>query len=156
MLGILNTEEIEVLLKFQVVGRLGCHADGMTYVVPISYAYDGKFIYGRTIEGMKTKMMRKNPKICFEVDEMKDMANWKSVIAWGEFEELENTDDRNRALEVLMNRKLPLVSSETTHLSKHWPFPEQDASSIDGIVYRIRVTHKTGRFETNLDSAYFS
>jgi nitroimidazol reductase NimA-like FMN-containing flavoprotein (pyridoxamine 5'-phosphate oxidase superfamily) len=156
MLGKLKENQIEDLLKYQVVGRLGCHSDGMTYIVPISYAYDGEYIYGRTTEGMKTSMMRKNPNVCFEVDEMKDMANWKSVIAWGEFEELENEEQRNKALKILMDRELPLVSSETTHLSSHWPFPEKDISTISGVVYRIRLTEKTGRFENNGSSFSFT
>jgi hypothetical protein len=98
---------------------------------------------------MKINMMRKNPRVCFEVDEMKDMANWKSVITWGTFEELNEKTDRNKALVNLINRVLPLVSSETVHLSAHWPFIEDDVSTIKGIVFRIRLEQKTGRFEHN-------
>ncbi len=39
MFGELNPEEIEQLLSAQLVGRIGCHADGTTYVVPVSYGY---------------------------------------------------------------------------------------------------------------------
>ncbi|MGZ5191641.1 MAG: pyridoxamine 5'-phosphate oxidase family protein [Flavisolibacter sp.] len=148
MLGILESSEIEKVLNSQIVGRIGCHADGITYIVPISYGYDGVYIYGRSLEGMKTSIMRKNPQICFEVDDMKDMANWKSVITWGVFEELDEVTERDNALKILVNRVLPLVSSETTHLSQHWPFPDQDLNNISGIVFRIRLTEKTGRFES--------
>src|SRR5438876_5549045 len=103
MLGKLNDTEIEEILKHQVVGRIGCHSDGVTYVVPVSYAYDGKDIYMHTYEGMKLKMMRKNPHVCFEADTMKDMANWQSVIAWGEFEEITEPAERNKALQILLN-----------------------------------------------------
>ena len=82
MLGSLDSKQIEEVLAHQVVGRIGCSAEGITYVVPISYAYDGEYIYGHTLDGMKISMMRKNPAVCFEVEEMKDMANWKSVISW--------------------------------------------------------------------------
>ena len=44
MFGTLNTEEIETLLHNQIIGRIGCQFDNTTYVVPISYAYDGEFI----------------------------------------------------------------------------------------------------------------
>ena len=40
MLGSLSSKEIEDLLEAEVVARLGCHADGRTYVVPVSYTYD--------------------------------------------------------------------------------------------------------------------
>jgi len=41
MLGKLTMAEIEEVIKHQIVGRIGCHANGMTYRVPVSYAYDG-------------------------------------------------------------------------------------------------------------------
>lgn len=149
MLGILDNKQIEEVLTDQLVGRIGCHADDTTYVVPISYAYDGTYIFGHASDGMKISMMRKNPNVCFQVDDMKDMANWKSVVAWGEFEELHENVERSKSLQTLVDRNLPLISSETTHLSPHWPFPVRDFNTIKGIVFRIRVTKKTGRFENN-------
>lgn len=146
-MGILTVAEIEEVLRGQIVGRVGCHADDKTYIVPISYAYDGQYIYGHTKEGMKISMMRKNPKLCFQTDHFDNMANWKSVIAWGEFEELAGAAERRQALEKLVLRILPILSSETVHLYPHWPFPPQDIDNIKGIVYRIRLTEKTGRFE---------
>src|ERR1700682_700625 len=88
MFGKLNTGEIDKLISRQLVGRIGCHADGITYVVPVSYAYDGTYIYAYAFKGMKIDMMRKNPKVCFQADNTKNLANWQSVICWGEFEEL--------------------------------------------------------------------
>jgi len=36
MLGALNEDQIETLLRELPVGRIGCHADGITYVVPVN------------------------------------------------------------------------------------------------------------------------
>ena len=149
MFGQLQPEEIEKLISSQVVGRIGCHADGQTYIVPISYAYDGVYIYGFTQEGMKVRMMRKNPRVCFEIDNLKTMANWQSVIAWGEFEELKDGADRQQALLKLHERILPIIASATTRISPEWPFAPNDINSIKGVVYRVRLTEKTGRFENN-------
>jgi hypothetical protein len=149
MFGTLDNNEIEALLSNQVIGHLACHADNRTYVVPISYAYDGMYVYAHTWEGMKMDIMRKNRQVCFEVEDLKDMANWKTVIAWGEFEELKEIKERNKALHILMNRILPLISSETTHLSDQWPFPPDNISDIKGIVFRVFLKEKTGRFENN-------
>ncbi|MEO8404609.1 MAG: pyridoxamine 5'-phosphate oxidase family protein [Chitinophagaceae bacterium] len=146
MFGKLTTNEVEGLIHEQFIGRVGCHADDTTYVVPISYAYDGEYIYGHTLEGMKINIMRKNPKICFEVDSTTNLSNWQSVIAWGEFEELGAGFERNEALRKLEARKLPMLKSETMKLTPEWPFPS-DVSEIDGIVFRIRLGEKTGRFE---------
>ena len=148
MIGILNPEEIEDVLSQQFLGRLGCYADDMVYIVPISYVYDGKYVYLHTREGLKVEMMRKNQKVCFETEIMINMANWKSVIAWGNSEEVSDKSDRDRALNMLLNRILPIISSETTHLSPQWPFPPDNLDSIKGIVYRIELERKTGRFET--------
>ncbi|MDP4151424.1 MAG: pyridoxamine 5'-phosphate oxidase family protein [Bacteroidota bacterium] len=149
MMGQLNTSEMEELLAGQVVGRIGCHYDGKTYVVPISYAYDGQYIYCHAQPGMKVDMMRKNPKICFEVDQMRNMANWQSVISWGEFEELTDKALRNEALQKLAGRILPLVASETVKLSPDWPFATNDLAKVGGVVFRVRLEGKTGRFENN-------
>ena len=87
MVGKLSESEIEDVLAGNILGRIGCHADGLTYVVPVSYAYDGKYIYIRTQDGMKVDILRKNPRLCFQVDEMKIMGNWKSGIGQGCSEE---------------------------------------------------------------------
>jgi nitroimidazol reductase NimA-like FMN-containing flavoprotein (pyridoxamine 5'-phosphate oxidase superfamily) len=149
MMGQLNNQEIEKLLSSQVVGRIGCHSEGLTYVVPISYAYDGQCVYCHTHEGMKVNMMRKNSRICFEVDHMRNMANWQSVIGWGEFEELTDKEQRNKALEKLAGRILRLVAGESVLLSTDWPFAPNDLGKVTGVVFRIRLREKTGRFENN-------
>jgi len=149
MIGTLNIEEIEEVLYQNFVGRIGCHANGRTYIIPLSYAYDSGYIYVRSFGGLKIDIMRQNASICFEVDNMIDMSNWKSVIAWGEFEELTNNEERNKALRILMERKLPALSSKMVKLSKAWPFYEEDNDDIPGIVFRVLLVEKTGRFELN-------
>ena len=54
----LTAAEIDELLREQVVGRIGCHADGLTYVVPVIYAYDGQCVHVASIEGQKVRLMR--------------------------------------------------------------------------------------------------
>ena len=147
MFDTLSNKQIIDVISGSVIGRLGCHADGKTYVVPISYAYDGDYIYGRTFEGMKLSMMRKNPHVCFQVDTMKDMADWESVIIWGKFEELTEEEEKQEALRILMNRRLPLISSETVKLSPEWPFNISSDAKVGGILFKIDITEKTGRYE---------
>ena len=156
MLGKLNAIEIDQLLRCQLVGRIGCHAGGLTYVVPVSYAYDGDFVYVHTYNGMKIDMMRQNPKVCFQVDDTKKLANWKSVISWGEFEELTDTRAKKEALQKLQAREFPILSSETMHISKEWPFTEDNDVELPGIFFRIRLTEKTGRFEKISGQEFFA
>ncbi|SRR5579862_9332260 len=156
MFGTLTEQETEDILKRQFLGRIGCHADSMTYVVPISYAYDGKSVYCHTQEGMKIKMMRKNPSVCFEVDNLENMATWKSVIAWGKFEEITESAQRDQALKILLSRVYPFVSSKKMHLGVHWPFAPDDTNEIKGVVFKIVLHQKTGRFEVNDEPWYYS
>ena len=115
MLGTLIPIQIDKVLKEGLLGRIGCSGEGKTYVVPISYAYDGNFIYCHTHEGLKTKMMRENPNICFEVEEMKDMANWKSeghfmpgylmlgkIAGWTDQEIMDGTNQRMESIKKML------------------------------------------------------
>ena len=153
MFGTLLQEEIEQVLYKQTIGRIGCHADGITYVVPINFVYDGEFVYCYTQEGMKVSLMRKNPQVCFQTDDLENMANWKSVISWGLFEELPEGKERREALDKLLNRVMPMTSSERVHQSEDWPFTNNATEAVKGIVFRIRLTKKTGRFEKSIQSA---
>lgn len=148
MLGELNEKQVDHVLRAEVIGRIGCHADGITYVVPVTYVYDGTDIYGHSAaRGMKIEMMRKNPDVCFEVDSMQNMANWQSVIVWGKFEEIIKKKEQQQAMKKLIDRIMPLMTSETaqpTHgLKKH----VQDTGKQEMILYRIKLYKKTGRFE---------
>ncbi len=149
MFGNLNSVEIKEVLVHQVLGRIGCHSGDLTYIVPISYAYDGEYIYGHTYEGLKLDIMRQNRQVCFEVEQMENMANWKTVIAWGEFEEIKDETERNKGFQKLLDRKTPFITSKTLQLSAAWPFYNIEHLDIEGIVFRIRLTKMTGRFERN-------
>lgn len=149
MIGQLQREEIEKILKENVVGRIGCHDGKKTYVVPVNYVYDDKFIFAHSVLGMKIRMMRKNPQICFEVDEMKSFTNWTSVIVWGEYQELSDERDRYYAMKLFVDRMMHMKISETaippTTADKR--VHPRSPGTIKPIVYRIVITEKTGRFE---------
>ncbi len=149
MLGTLTDGQIDRLLRAESVGRIGCHTGGRTYVVPVTYVYDGSAIFGHTGDGMKVRMMRENPEVCFEVDRMESLANWQSVIVWGRFEELRGTAAAH-AMGLLMDRLLPLVASETA-VPSHGLDPSAvhraDVAGRHAVVYRIVISERTGRFE---------
>ena len=147
MFGHLGEDTIETVLHHQIIGHLACHANEMTYVVPISYAYEDGYIYAHTQEGMKINMMRKNSRVCFEVYSMENMGNWQCVIAWGNYEEITDEKERANALNILLKRDLPVITSKTVQLTSEWPFVPGDLNTIKGIVFRIKLTMKTGRYE---------
>jgi nitroimidazol reductase NimA-like FMN-containing flavoprotein (pyridoxamine 5'-phosphate oxidase superfamily) len=148
MLGSLSSAEIEELLRTEVVARLGCHAEGRTYVVPVTYAYDGDALLIQSADGLKLRMMHDNPWVCVEVDHIDNLANWRSVIAWGRFGELLGAD-ASAALARLRDRLQPLIISETTPVSEALAEGETRVRSGNGhaSIYRIHLFEKTGRFE---------
>lgn len=147
MFGNLSAEETEEVLQHELVGRIGCSADNIVYVVPTSYVYDGNSIYCHSMEGMKMDMMRKNPAVCFEVDKLEDLGNWKSVIAWGTFHDITDNEERKKALHLLLNRPLPFITSKTMQLGNSWPFTSEEKDTIEGVMFRIDISSKSGRFE---------
>lgn len=147
MLGVLNDQQIDALLGTEMVGRIGCHAGGKTYVVPVTYVYDGTFIYSHSKEGLKTEMFKQNPAVCFEVDHIQDMANWQSAVIQGKFQEL-NGKQRDDALQLLANRLMPFKTGESI-LPKYGmeKLSTRVEPFIQMVTYRIKVLEKTGRFE---------
>ncbi len=150
MLGQLNERQAEELLSQQVTGRLACYAEGELYLVPINYVYKDSCIYAHSSPGKKVKMMRINPEVCFEVDDIKSVFNWKSVIAWGRFEELTDVDEQAQAMQHLIHRIMPLSENPLDHPSHGITENESDiGGSVELVVYKIVITRITGRFENS-------
>lgn len=150
MITDLLPEQIEILLHTQTFAHLGCHAGGKTYVVPITYVYDQGYVYCHTNPGRKIDMMRENPEICLEIDQVEGLSSWRSVIAWGRFEELAGTDEA-RALDLIFRRLGPSATE-----AKAIPTPADDVSetmakvklrATKGVTFRVKLVEKTGRYE---------
>jgi nitroimidazol reductase NimA-like FMN-containing flavoprotein (pyridoxamine 5'-phosphate oxidase superfamily) len=132
----LPDEEIEALLRRAIVGRIACcghglSGDGRPYLVPLAYGYDGEAIHAHSGPGRKLDLMRAEPRVTFEVDEATAPDNWRSVIAEGTFEEISEPAQRERSLHVIYRppRSIPDLGAQT-------------------VVFRIRLTARTGRYET--------
>lgn len=148
MINPLDENQINKVLKDQYIGRLGCVSNEKVYVVPIRYVYDGNSIYAHTNEGLKLTLMRNNPNVCFEVDDLKDPCNWKSVIAIGLFEEIKDENERKKAVKLLLNKNIPFISSIINQFGSDWPFIN-DITAIDGVVFKIILNEKTGKYESS-------
>lgn len=147
MTGQLTEEQIDILLNSSVVGHLGCFAEQYPYVVPITYAYRKPFIYSHTYEGLKTALMRKNPKVCFEIDQIDNLANWRSAIIYGTFEELKD-EEAEEAMLILKSRLNPIQTSIYSLFL--WDVQAknlQPRHKTAEVIFRIRIMEKTGRFE---------
>lgn len=147
MLGQLNDTQIKRALSSQVMGRLACTDGKRPYVIPVTYTYDGKYIYGQTNEGMKLRILRKNPNVCFEVDMVTDMRNWQSVIVFGRFEELKGKE-AVEARDILFGHAFLVMTSSTINAYEyHVTGRVDDSTRLKHVMYRIRIKTMTGRFE---------
>jgi nitroimidazol reductase NimA-like FMN-containing flavoprotein (pyridoxamine 5'-phosphate oxidase superfamily) len=139
----LGSEEIERFLAAQVVGRIGVHAGGVTYVVPVIYAFADGALHVFTVEGQKVQMMREQPQVCFEVDEydVDGRGSWRSVIVQGRYEELEGAE-AERVLALLTARFRGERGSGETSGRR----PRGDGRP--GVAFRIAIESATGRAVT--------
>lgn len=147
MIGFMNKTQIDNLLRSEVIGRIGCAAEGKVYVVPITFVYDGIRILAHTALGLKVDMMRSNSNVCFEVDHVSNLANWQSVIVWGTYEELKGKEEED-ALQQIINRIHPLTTSETSVPRHGLERPHAPVNPhIQLVVFKINITEATGKFE---------
>jgi uncharacterized protein len=151
MLGELSNEQIQHVLQTHIVGRIGCCVKNKIYIVPVTYAYYNEFIYAHSREGLKMQMMRKNPHVCFQVDSIDNMTNWRSVLLWGDFEELKTAKEQKMGMKILVDRLIPYMTSETVRPVRS---PSHSPAVIEkefrAVPYRIRITRTTGRFEKTM------
>ena len=147
MLGDLNNDRIENILASQVLGRLGCTDGKQPYIFPLTYAYDGEYIYGQTNEGAKLTILRQNQNVCFEVDVVTDLRNWESVIVYGIFEEL-SEKTASAARDMLLNQVFPLMTTSTIHAHEHEAnISTEESNRVKDVIFRIKIQRTTGRFE---------
>jgi len=106
----MTSKECSEMLARTSFGRLGCARDNQPYVVPIYFAYEPDRLYGFSTVGQKIEWMRANPKVCVEVDQVRNHFEWMSVIVSGRYQELPDTpelhSERRNAQLVLDKRML--------------------------------------------------
>ena len=144
MIDLLTDEQIDHVLYSQVVGRIGCHSRGRTYIVPVAYAFDGTHIYAHSREGLKIDIMRENSRVCFQVDIIENLSNWRSVVIDGEFEELAARPMQLKAFNMLHTRLSPFNTSDAAEPLQEPPPGEK---SLRPVYFRIAITERHGRFE---------
>ena len=136
MMNMLNESEGRKLFQSARVARLGCIVNGEPYVVPINCIIEGDYLYSHSLPGVKISGLRENPKACVQVDQIESDLCWRSVIAFGKFEEITKQNERADVLTKLL-RRFPLLT------------PVESAIAVDGtspsvIVFRIHIERLTG------------
>ncbi|HEU4836690.1 MAG TPA: pyridoxamine 5'-phosphate oxidase family protein [Pyrinomonadaceae bacterium] len=136
MMTMLNEIEAQKVLQSARVARLGCVVNGEPYVVPISCHLEDDCLYSHSLPGLKISGLRTNPQACIQVDEIESDLHWRSAIAFGKFEEITKSNEREEILTKLL-RKFPLLTPVESAIAV-------DASTPPVIVFRIRIDRVTG------------
>ena len=129
-------DEARALLSAGRIGNLGCVDNGEPYVVPINYVFEGEFIYSHSMPGRKIDALRTHPIACLQVLEIMNDFEWRSVIAFGIFEEIRVPTERRSILGKLLAR--------FPHLTPVESVMAQDSAAPDSVVFRIRINRITG------------
>lgn len=148
MIAKLTNEQIEEVLKENVWGHLGCNDGFNTYVYPINYLYDGKYITCHSQRGLKMQVMQQNSRVCLQVDEVKDDKDWKSVMVHGEYHEVLDEQEYNDAVKAFADRRLFLKISESPiFTSSNKQGVKIQSNDSKPAIFRIVIDEKNGRFE---------
>jgi uncharacterized protein len=135
----MGNKQIEELIRRVQYGHLACTDGSRPYLVPIHFAYDPPYIYVYTTEGKKTEIIRRNPSVCLQLEDVRDKTNWSSVIIDGEAEELTDDAEREKALKAIARANPTLTPAVSIHWMDNWV-----RENIE-VIYRITPVEKSGR-----------
>ncbi len=110
-----DKKEIEKILEESPVCRLAMVDGDKPYIVPMNFGYrDGILFFHSAKQGRKIDLIKKNPNVCFEVDQLirfkkaKMACEWgleyKSVIGSGRALLLDNIEEKIKGLHIIMSQ----------------------------------------------------
>ncbi len=126
--------EAQDILSQGHVGHLGCVTERGPYVVPVSYVYHDGNIYIHSTLGKKIQALRQNSQTCIQVQEVKNGFTWRSVIAFGTYQEITDPEARLWFMRRILTRFPYLTPVEDMSTS----------SSKEVVIFRILVEEITG------------
>lgn len=143
-----SKEEIIAVIERNDVLRLGMYDGEEVYVVPMNYGYSWEngmltFYFHGALQGRKFDIMRKNPKLCFELDcdyhpysgslPCQYGSEFTSVIGNGTAVILEDPAEKAKAMEIMMKH----IAKKDMEVKEKW------VSAIN--VFKLEVTSFTGK-----------
>ena len=105
---------IQKILTGSDICRIAINGEVYPYIVPMNFGYSDNALYFHSAAaGEKMDLIRKNNKVCFEIEyagdviRNEDPCKWAtrylSVIGCGEIEIITDTNDKKRGLDIIMN-----------------------------------------------------
>jgi len=146
---ITNRREIETILSQATVCRIGFHDQQTPYIVPMNFGYSDNCLYLHSApQGKKIEVLKRNPRVCFEVEAEVEIINtgipcqwstdYASVIGYGTASFITDVTQKQKALQILIDHYSPGSS---------YVFPEKKLNEV--IVIKIEITQMTGKKSQN-------
>jgi uncharacterized protein len=137
--------EVLAIMSEALVCRLGLSDEGAPYVVPMNFGLGEKCLYLHCAgEGRKLDILRRNDRVCFEMDLLREIkrsptacgwgACYRSVIGFGRAVLVENPLEKRAALDRIM-----------AHYGGHAPFSYEDPILAKTVVIRVDIESITGK-----------
>jgi nitroimidazol reductase NimA-like FMN-containing flavoprotein (pyridoxamine 5'-phosphate oxidase superfamily) len=137
-----NTIE-SIILKSQVC-RLAMVDEAGPYIVPLCFGFTNNTLYFHSaVEGKKLGLLRKNPRVCFELDCDTEVRTgekacdfsmrYKSVIGFGNAAFVEATAAKREALDIIMNH----------YAEGAFDYPDASVNRIS--VFKVEIDTMTGK-----------
>lgn len=135
---------IEKIIKKALVCRVALSDGDSPYVFPVCFGFkDGCLYFHSAQEGRKIDILRKNNKVCFEMDNDTEMVEgekgcdwgvrYSSVIGFGAASFVEDVEEMKKALGILLEH----------YSDKKYEFSEQSLKQVT--VIKIQVESLTGK-----------
>lgn len=132
----LDREECLEILRRTKVGRIAFSLRDRVDIEPVHYVLDDEWIYIRTTAGSKVAVVAHNKWVAFEVDEVKALFDWRSVVVHGSIHtvtaDVSGVETHEHAIEAL-RQIIPEALTET------------DPVPFRNIILRIHLDEVTGR-----------
>ena len=136
---------ILAIMEEAQVCRIGLSDDGLPYIVPLNFGLGENSLYLHcATAGLKLDILRKNDRVCFEMDLLREVvrggsgcgwtARYESVIGFGRAVIVEVPADKRSALDRIME-----------HYGAEGPFSYPDETLARTAVIRIGIESITGK-----------
>jgi nitroimidazol reductase NimA-like FMN-containing flavoprotein (pyridoxamine 5'-phosphate oxidase superfamily) len=104
---------LEEILRGAIICRMAMMDGDLPYIIPFNYGYKEGCLYIHSApDGKKIDLLRKNKRVCFEVEDTIEITKgelacdwstrYRSVVGYGNVEILSDEDSKQHGLEVIM------------------------------------------------------
>lgn len=139
-------KEVEELLGRMNYGHFAVSLNDQPYVVPINYAYAEPFIFIYTTAGLKSDILKQNPLVCLQVEEIGENG-WRSVVVTGTAEQIVDNEERERTVTLIRSTNPSLLPALALKWKNDWIRKNVE------MVYRIKINTMSGLQSSEIQMA---